>query len=117
MNGLLCILMKLGVNFTEYKKGKYVSLLDHDSNSVLVDCCGPETSWDRFETEEVVRFKAWIFPLYESLSKWRPFKSPGPRLSCTMLSSGTLLWLNSLSVLYMSRFVIGNREFISKLYY
>ena len=31
-----------------------MSLFDHDSNSVLVDCCGPETSWDRFETEEVV---------------------------------------------------------------
>ena len=60
MNGLLCM-WKLGVNFTEYKKGKYLSLLDHDSNSVLVDCCGPETSWDSLRRKKLLGSRLGYF--------------------------------------------------------
>ena len=57
----------LGGNFTEEtidRKIKAMSLvnsiLDQDCQSLMIDASGPGTSWDRFELEEVDRFKEYV---------------------------------------------------------
>ena len=60
----------LGGNFSEEtieKKTKAMSLvnsmLDTDRRSLLLESPGPGSSWDRFETEEVNRFREYIHKL------------------------------------------------------
>ena len=60
----------LGGNFSEEtieKKTKAMSLvnsmLDTDRRSLLLESPGPGSSWDRFETEEVIRFREYIHKL------------------------------------------------------
>ena len=57
----------LGGNFTEETIDKKVkamslvnSLIEKDRRSLLLESRGPGTSWDRFETDETVRFRDYI---------------------------------------------------------
>ena len=60
----------LGGNFTEETVDRKIkatslvnSILDQDSKSLLIETSGPGTSWDRFEVEEVDRFRSYVAKL------------------------------------------------------
>ena len=64
----------LGGNYTEEtieRKIKATSLvasiLDQDNRSLLIDSVGPGMSWERFQEEEIFRFKSYI-------KKLKPFR-------------------------------------------
>ena len=74
VGGVKNSLKTLGGNYTEEtidKKMKATSLvnsmLDQDARSLMIETRGPGTSWDRFEPEEVERFKSYV-------SKLNPFR-------------------------------------------
>ena len=57
----------LGGNYTEEtidKKSRAMllvnALVDHDDRSLLIQGSGPGTSWDRFEEEEITRFRQYV---------------------------------------------------------
>ena len=57
----------LGGNFTEETIDRKIratslvnSILEQDNRSLLIETPGPGTSWDRFDGEEVLRFKAYV---------------------------------------------------------
>ena len=60
----------LGGNYNEETIDKKVramslvnSMLDHDCKSLLIESNGPGTSWERFDSEEVDRFRDYVHTL------------------------------------------------------
>ena len=64
----------LGGNFTEETIDRKIkatslvnSILDQDNKSLMLETSGPGTSWERFEEEEIERFKKYV-------GKLKPFR-------------------------------------------